>query len=125
MVAKRKITKIAKTIFKDSLKNGRLDNGRIRTIVAKIVKVKPAGFLKILKAYKKLIETQIAREEIIIESAIGLSENQTKEILARTKAKNIHYKRNPDMVFGAKITHGDWIYDASLDARLKQLTSDI
>lgn len=125
MITKRKITKIAKTMFKNSLKNGRLDNGQIRTIVSKIVKLKPEGFLKILKAYKKLIETQIAKEEIVIESAAPLNKNQEKEILARTKAKNIRYMPSKDMVFGAKITHGDWIYEASLDAKLKQLTSDI
>lgn len=122
MITKRKIKLIAKTIFKESLKNGQVDNIRVRTIVAKIIKLKPEGFLKILKGYKKLIGAQIAKEEISVESAIGLSKNQAKEILARTNAKKIHYKLNKDMVFGAKITHGDWIYDASLDAKLKQLT---
>src|SRR3989344_5169336 len=107
MVAKRKIAKIAKIMFKNSLKNGQLDNGQIRSIVSKFVKLKPEGFLKILKAYEKLIETKIAREEIIIESTSPLDKNQEKEILTRTKAK---------------ITHGDWIYEASLDAKLKQLT---
>ena len=122
MVAKRKIAKIAKIMFKNSLKNGQLDNGQIRTIVSKFVKLKPEGFLKILKAYEKLIETKIAREEIIIESTSPLDKNQEKEILTRTKAKNIRYILNKNMVFGAKITHGDWIYEASLDAKLKQLT---
>ena|SRR3989344_1605086 len=125
MVAKRKITKIAKIMFKNSLKNRQLDNGRIRTIVSKIVKLKPEGFLKILKAYKKLVASQMAKEEILIESATPLNKNQEKEILTRAEAKNIRYKINKNMVFGAKITHGDWIYDASLDAKLQQLTSDV
>ncbi len=123
MVAKRKIKKVAKVIFKDSLKNGQVDNTLVRTIVAKIIKLKPRGFLKILKAYKKLLETQIAKEEIVIESAIHLDKNQEKEILAQSGAKNIHYKTNKNMIFGAKIIHGDWIYDASLDAKLEQFTN--
>ena len=123
MVVKRKITKIAKVIFKDSLRNAQLDNGQIRTIVSKIVKLKPKGYLNILKAYKKLVASQMAKEEILIESATPLDKNQEKEILTRAEAKNIRYKINKNMVFGAKITHGDWIYEASLDAKLKQVTN--
>ncbi|OGE09136.1 hypothetical protein A3A60_01130 [Candidatus Curtissbacteria bacterium RIFCSPLOWO2_01_FULL_42_26] len=125
MVAKRKIIKIAKVMFKNSLRNGLLDTSKIRIIVAKITKLKPEGFLQILKVYQKLVAQQVAKEEVVVESATPLAKNQEKEIIKRTKAQNIRYKLNRDMVFGAKITHGDWIYDASLDAKLEQLTSDV
>src|SRR3989338_8094714 len=92
--------------------------------IIKITKVKPEGFLQILKVYQKLVAQQVAKEEVVVESATPLAKNQEKEIIKRTKAQNIRYKLNRDMVFGAKITHGDWIYDASLDAKLEQLTSD-
>ena len=45
-----------------------------------------------------------------------------KELLSKTKAKRIKYKINPKLIFGLRITHGDFVYDATLDSKLKQLT---
>ena len=50
------------------------------------------------------------------------SEKMEKELLSKTGARRIKYKINPEMIFGLKITHGDFVYDASLDSKLKQLT---
>ena len=82
--------------------------------------------LGILKAYRRLIEAQLKKEEVEIEMAQPQkSKRFEKLILRKTGARRINLKINPDMVVGAKITHGDWIWEESLDAKLKQLTTNI
>lgn len=123
MITKRKITKIAKLMFKKSLKENQLDNLNVVKIVQKIIKLKPDGYLKILNAYKKLIAAKNSQETLTIESATPISGSLQKEILTQTGARYIQVKINKNLVFGAKIIHGDWVYEATLDAKLEQLTN--
>ena len=77
----------------------------------------------ILKIYKKLIENTLLKEQVVVETALRLTNQKKieKEILNRTGAKRIIYKTNPKIVLGAKITHGDWVWDETLSAKLAQL----
>ena len=123
----KKLLKIAKGMFKQSLSQELVNTQKVRGILGEITRQKPAHLASILKIYKKLIRQALAREEIIIESASQLT-NQSeleKQFLAKTGARKVLFKTNPKIVTGAKITHGDWIWDATLDAKLKQLTIDI
>src|SRR3989344_1590795 len=112
MINKRKITKIARFMFKKSLKENQLDNSQVVNIVQKIIKLKPDGYLKILKSYKKLIAAKTSQETLTIESATPISGSLQKELLTRTEARYIQVKINKNLVFGAKIIHGDWVYEA-------------
>ncbi len=117
--------KIAKMLFKKSLSaDGSVDTGKVQGVLKEITAQKPARLINILKIYKKLIEIALNKEQIIVESAQKL-ENQQKferEILKKTGAKHITYKINPNIVLGTKITHGDWVYNETLQAKLERLT---
>lgn len=120
----KKIKDLAKQMFKKSLKAGVANPASVSAVLKEIISQKPAGLKNILKFYKRLIEAKIAQEELIVEVP-----QKTKEIekmekvwLAKTGALRVRYKINPKMVFGVRITHGDFIYDESLDSKLKQLT---
>ena len=123
----KKQTRIAKVLFKRSLDaRGQLTPNRVRQILIQIAHARPQGMLGILKAYRRLIEAQLKKEEVEIEMAQPQkSKRFEKLILRKTGARRINLKINPDMVVGAKITHGDWIWEESLDAKLKQLTTNI
>lgn len=127
MISRKKQKLIAKQMFRDSLTNGSTDPEKTRKILAKAILEKPPGLLKILKIYKRLVETAVAKEQIILETAVALSNKKPleKELLKKTGARKILYKTSPKITFGAKISHGDWIYDATLDAKLRQLTTNI
>ncbi len=127
MISRKKQKIIAKQMFRDSLTNGSTDSEKIRKVLGRAILEKPSGLLNILKIYKRLVETAVAKEQIILETAMALSNKKPleKELLKKTGARKILYKTSPKITFGAKITHGDWIYDATLDAKLAQLTTDI
>lgn len=124
---KKKQFKIAKDLFKKSLTNGTLDNTKVQKILALLSKIKPQGLIGILKTYKRLIEAKLKSEEVIIETGTKLAfQGKLKLNLKKvTGAKRIIYKQNPKIVFGSKITHGDWILDNTLENKLKQLTNNI
>lgn len=122
----RQKTKIAKDLLKKSLTNGLVDSQKVTTILKNLAGSKPQGIIGILKTYKRLVESKIASQTLIIESptSIGNLKKVGGELTKKTGAKRIVYKINPNLVFGAKITKGDWVWEDSLDTKLKQLTID-
>ncbi len=120
----KKETQIAKLMFKKSLKSGSVDSNKVRTIIKLVMGQKLTHPQKVLKTYKRLVESQLKREEIMVESATTIKNEKDfgKHLMAKTGAKRVSYKINPEIVVGTRITHGDWIYDETLDAKLGQLT---
>lgn len=121
MKNKKKVGTIAKILFKNSFTNGFLDKKRISSNLNKVATLKPQGLVNILRQYKRLVSHALSIEELQIESAEKLNTAQEKEVLTKTNTKRINYKLNPKIVFGAKIKHGDWIYEQSLDNKLSQI----
>jgi len=122
---KKKQLKIAKTLLKKSLTNGTLDSTKVQKILIMLASAKPQGLIGILKTYKRLAGTKLKNEEIVIETGTKLASQSRLELNLKkaTGAKRIIYKQNPKIVFGTKITHGDWILDNTLESKLKQLTN--
>lgn len=123
----KKQTKIAKELFKKSLdQKGFISQNRIHQILTATARIRPQGLADILKAYKRLVAAQLKKEEVEVETAQNFKSTKLeKSILAKTGTKRVFFKTAPSLVLGAKITHGDWVWDASLDAKLGQLTTDI
>ena len=120
----KKIKDLAKAMFKKSLKEGVVNPAGVSAVLRQTISQKPQNLKNILKFYKHLIEDKIAREELIVETAQKTKEieKMEKELLSKTGARRIKYKINPKLIFGLRITHGDFVYDATLDSKLKQLT---
>ncbi|OGD85625.1 hypothetical protein A2164_02175 [Candidatus Curtissbacteria bacterium RBG_13_35_7] len=124
MKNRKKIYKIAKYMFKNSLTEGIVDAKKVNLVLKEIISKRPNHLTYILKLYKKLITQALAKEELIVESASLLPNQKSieKQLLEKTGTQRIIYKTNPKFVLGAKITHGDWVYDQTLGAKLAQLT---
>lgn len=122
----KKQTKIAKKLFKKSLDQKRqLSANRVHQILSALTRAKPQGVLGILKAYRRLIAAQLKKEEVEVEAAQTIkSKKIEKLILSKTGARRVNFKINPEVILGAKITHGDWVWDETLDAKLQELTNE-
>lgn len=119
----RQKTKIAKDLFKKSLKNDLIDAKKVSAVLKNLTASKPQGLIGILKVYKRLIASKIAGETLIIESPAPINTLQkfAKDLINKTAAKRIVYIQNPDLVFGAQITQGDWVWEDTLATKLKQM----
>lgn len=125
-MTKKKYNKIAKFMFKNSLKNGQIDSRSVTKVLGAVTKEKPRGLLEVLKAYKRLVEQKIKAGTVLVETEADIA-GQTqleKELLKKTGANKVVFKKNPELVFGAKITHGDWVYEDTLESKLYQLADN-
>lgn len=122
----RQKTKIAKEMFKKSLTAGSVDSKKVTSILKNLTGAKPQGLIGILKVYKRLVESKLAAETLIIESPAQITtlKKLGHELSQKTGAKKVVYKFNPDLVFGAKITSGNWVWEDTLETKLKQLTAN-
>lgn len=126
MRSKRNLSIIAKSIFKNSLTNGLVDEKKVKINLRYLSAKKPSGLVRILKIYKRLLQAALTKEEIIIETANKFQNPRLeKDLIKKTGAKKVVYKIDPGLIFGAKISHSDWVWDATLESKLKQLTTDI
>ena len=125
-MTKKKQLAVAKSMLRQSLYLGLVDSQKVHQVLKEITTVKPVGLSKILQIYRKLIEVVLTKEKVIVESATKIADQKqlTEKLSRKTGARKILFKINPKIVFGAKITHGDWVYDETLQAKLGQLTSD-
>ena len=123
MTNTKKVKRIAKDLFAQSLTDGFIDEVKIGKNLKLLISAKPAHLVQILKIFKRLIRAKLEKEEILVETADKKAvESLESFFLKKTRARKIKYKQNPKIVFGARITHGDWIWDATLAAKLKSLT---
>lgn len=120
----RQKTKIAKDLFKKSLSHDSVDSKKASALLKNLVSSKPQGLIGILKVYKRLIESKIAEETLTIESSTPTStlKKFEKELMSKTGAKKTKYIISPNLIFGAKITNGDWVWEDTLATKLQQLT---
>lgn len=123
----KKQIQIARILLTKSLdKNGIISSQRVHQILTAISKERPPGTAGILKAYRRLVQSKLKKEEVEVETAkVVESKNLQKMILRKTGAKRVIFRTNPNLTIGAKITHGDWVWDETLDAKLEQLTSNV
>lgn len=127
MKIRKKQQTLANILFKQSLdRYGALDTAKVRQILQKIARAKVEA-IPVLRAYKKKIADKLTREQILVESAVQFKNPRelAQKLTQTTGAKKVIYKINPQLVFGVKIRHGDWVWDETLGAKLEQLTTDI
>jgi len=119
---KRQQIKIARALYKASLKNGQLDSTRSKKVLKQVVKLRPQGLIGILQNYQRLVAEALSWQNVTVESAsVSGVRNLEKELLKKTGAQKVMFKHNTKFVFGARITHGDWIYEDSLASRLAEI----
>lgn len=117
---------IARILLTKSLdKNGLIGPQKVHQILLAISREKPPRIASILKAYRRLVASKLKKEEVEVETAqVVKSKNLQKVILKKTGARRVIFKTNPSLAIGAKITHGDWVWDETLDAKLARLTQN-
>lgn len=121
MTSKKKVQKIAHDLFKKSLTAGHVDDVKIQKILRIVLSLQSLEAVKILKIYKNFIKRALVQEEVVVETAAPIAQKEQETLLKKTHAIKVKYKINPNIVMGAKITHGDWVYDATLESKLSQL----
>jgi len=119
---------IARSLYRDSLTDGRLDETKVRTIVNGLGAAKPRELIPILKTYERLVRLEIERNTARVESAAALDTamqqqitSQLQQIYRRPVAAE--FSVNPELIGGVRVRVGSDVWDGSVANRLRELSA--
>lgn len=116
----------AKQLFRSTLVNGLMDEGRVRSVVHKVLELKPRGYMAILGHFTRLVKLEQDRRAAKVESAIPLTPDQQSGVASNLQrlygnGLNLSFHVNPALVGGLRVRVGSDVYDGSVSARLQEL----
>lgn len=126
-----KISKVAaaaaRRLFGLCQVNGELDDAKLRELVSKLITTQPRDYRAILAAIQRLTRLEMARREVLVESATELTFTESQRVssdLAKDYGKklNIRFITNPALLGGLRIKVGDNVLDGSVEGRLDRLS---
>jgi F-type H+-transporting ATPase subunit delta len=107
---------------------GRLDETKLRTVVARLIESKPRDYRAVLVALQRLTRLDADRRRVTVESAIALDDASRQRVvdgLAKAHGPNltISYTVNPELIGGLRIRVGNDVLDGSVQGRLTRLAN--
>ena len=116
----------AKQLFRSTLVNGLMDEGRVRSVVQKVIERKPRGYMAILGHFTRLVKLEQDRRAAKVESAVALTPEQQSGVSERLQklygnGLNLTFQVNPTLLGGLRVRVGSDVYDGSVAARLQEL----
>ena len=128
MKASKDAIAAARRLFRLCMKEGKLNDDAVRTVMKTLVAKKPRNYQGILVTLKTLIRQELERHHVIVESAEALEATTSSRVEAELKAKHgndltFEYKVNPALLGGIRVRKGDDVWDGSLKSRLDRLAT--
>ena len=122
--------KASKAFFLGSFTNGRLDDGKVRTVVTQLIARKPRNFREILQAYQRAVRLELEKRQALVESANPLDEAAREKLSGTLQSKYggdlaIDFKVRPELLGGLRIKIGSDVWDSSIQARLRALEQEL
>jgi F-type H+-transporting ATPase subunit delta len=130
MQVKKEVRQIAREMLRASFTDGRLDRGRLASVVDSILAKKPRNYLKILEFYKRLLRLEVEKRHARIETTTALAPQIASQIslsLARRYGNDLttEFAVNPTLLGGMRIRVGSDVWDSSVRNRLERLQQQL
>jgi F-type H+-transporting ATPase subunit delta len=116
----------ARQLFRLCLRDGRLDEDRVRLVVQKVLQSRRRGYLMLLRRFLKLLKLEYERHAAKIESAVSLSTDLQDRV--RMGLESVYgsgltmlFTQNPVLIGGIRIKVGGDVYDNSVRSALAAL----
>ena len=128
--AAKQIQLLARQFFKLSLVDGVVSPDRVAGVLQYIEKSAPAHSVLVLKAYRRLIATELAKSEALVEHAgavtapaLGAIATSMTKKYGRTITTTT--RANPKWLAGLRVRVGDDIYESSVSSQLATLSVSV
>ena len=120
--------KLARSLFRSSFTDGRLDAAKVAVAVRGVGERKPRHTLSVLKDYQRLVRMELERRHAVIESASPLESAAAEGILSDLRTRfgadiTHELKVNSALIGGVRIQLGSDVWDGSVSGRLELLRS--
>jgi len=128
--AKKQIQQLARQFFKLSLVDGALSAERVTGVLEYVDKHNPPHAAAVLKAYHRLVATELARSQAVVEHA-GFAAAPALDAIAAVLAKKYRRpitwvaKPNPALIAGLRVRVGDDVFESSIGGQLAALASSV
>ena len=118
----------ARRLFGLCQTDGRLDEAKMRTVISGLTGQKPRDWQAILGALQRLVRLDLAKREVLIESASALDESTRQRVVAGLAKQYgpdlaVSYQTTPDLLGGLRIRVGNDVFDGSVKGRLDRLAA--
>ena len=128
MSANKKAQQLARQLFKLSLVDGQISADRVTGVLGYIEKTQPAHQLTVLKSYRRLVTTELAKSLAVIEHAGAVSNSILQAIAASMTKKygraiTASERTNPSLLAGLRVRVGDDVYESSVAGQLSVLAA--
>lgn len=131
MAAQAKIAQqFARQLFTLSMVDGTVSAERVAGVLAYVEKHPPSNPLLLLKAYHRLVATELAKGEALVEHAGSIEDGTLAAIAAAMSRKYgrpvvATAKPNAALLAGLRVHVGDDTYEASVAGQLAALASSV
>jgi F-type H+-transporting ATPase subunit delta len=130
MKINKETRQLSKDLLRSSFTDGRLDNGRIASLVKSLLDKKPRHYIKVLEAYKRLLRLEVEKRSATIETASELAPASGAEIVANLRRKYgtdlaTRFVVNKELLGGMRIRVGSDVWDSSVRNRLHRLQQQL
>ena len=104
----------------------RLDESKLRDVIARLVEAKPRDYTAILAALQRLTRLELERREVTVESAVEMDEATRQRVVSGLEKQYgsgliVQYKLTPALLGGHRIRVGNDVFDGSVHGRLDRL----
>jgi len=130
MKASKVATTTARRIFRLCSENGEINEANLRIAISKLGTDKPRDYRGILQVLRRLVQAELAKKQVTVESAVELAAPAKGNITKTLRAKhgqdlNFEYKVTPELLGGLRVQVGDNVYDSSVKSRLDRLANTL
>jgi F-type H+-transporting ATPase subunit delta len=126
----KKAQQFARQLFKLSVVNGVVSPDRVSGVLQYLERHKVANPLVVLKAYRRLIASEFAKSEAIVEHAGEINAATLSTIAAAMSKRysrpiSASAKSNPALLAGLRVRVSDDIYESSVAGQLAALSAAV
>jgi F-type H+-transporting ATPase subunit delta len=122
--------KFARQLFSMSIVDGAVSADRVAGVLEYVEKHGTANPVMVLKAYQRLIATELAKGHAIVEHAGAVNDAMLAAIAASMtkkygRAVTATAKPNAELIAGLRVHIGDDVYESSVAGQLAALASSV
>jgi F-type H+-transporting ATPase subunit delta len=107
-----------------------MNEAHLRTAINKLSTEKPRDYRGILQVLRRLIQAEVAKKQVTVESAAALNPNTAEQLATSLRQQYgqdlvFDFKTNPELLGGLKIRVGNDVFDGSVQSRLERLANSL
>jgi F-type H+-transporting ATPase subunit delta len=130
MKINREIRRSSKEMLRASFTDGKLDRGKVASLMDALIEKRPRHHISILENFKRLVRLEVEKRHARIESAAELTHEVQLQTIASLERKygpdlTTEFVVNPELLGGLRIHVGSDVWDGSVSNRLQRLEKDL